>query len=117
MAPKCYIVPCIVCLQLYPAYRTDSKTCSGACRVRLKRHGPDRYRLFDRVAELFDTDPFLVRRARAVELLRPDLLDRIKAGALSLDECADAVAEALWQLALGDLTADLPPPDFSAPST
>ncbi len=74
---KRYVVPCVACHGLYVAYRTNSRTCSGACRVALHRD-PD-LDTFEKAAAHTaamlgdEVDPFIVRRIRAIHQLRPDL--------------------------------------------
>lgn len=112
---KRYVVPCVVCRGLYGAHRTNSRTCSTACRVRLHRGHVDTYELAaagisrmlgGRVA------PFDVRRIGAAKALRPDLAEKVDAGAIELDDL-DVWPEYIEQLS----AAAQAPPSCAAPST
>lgn len=87
---KRYAVPCVACKSLYPTHRTDSRTCSPACRVALHRDPDlDNYAKAAKFAEArFGGDPvrpFVVRLCAAADLLRPDLAQKLQSG-----EIADA---------------------------
>ena len=80
---KCYVLPCVVCLDLYPARRADSLTCSTGCRVGRHRGATDHYAdAADRTAEMFGGTAahwsLMARALDAVRYLRPDLLDCIE---------------------------------------
>lgn len=93
-----YVFQCAGCGLLDMADRRDAITCSPACRVKAHRSGSAaRLR---RIAEAYGIPPALIRQAAAVELLRPDLVARIKSGAMSMDAAMPAVCVEFTRLAL-----------------
>lgn len=87
-SPKCYVIPCVVCQVLYPAFRSDSRTCSTACRVALHRGAENRYAAgAQRTVDAFGGDPrhfeLLARILDAVQFLRPDLMPACLDGSIA----------------------------------
>jgi hypothetical protein len=95
-----YVFQCVGCGLLDMADRRDVTTCSPACRVKAHRNGSSaRLR---RVARSFHIPPATIRQAAAVELLRPDLAQQVKSGAMPLyaampGACAELTRRALAQ--------------------
>ena len=92
--PKCYVFKCLGCGEIAQAERSDTLTCSNACRVRAHRMGTVKRKMRDAIsagiAAPGDRNPrqaaaFMVR-ADAVMDLCPDLLPQIDAGAASFDD-------------------------------
>ena len=91
---KRYVVPCVVCLTLYPAARRDSRTCTPACRTALHRGAPDTYaRGGERTADLFGGDAahfaFVARLLDSVEFLLPERKDEVLNAEDPFAICAD----------------------------
>lgn len=98
---KCYVVPCVVCRLLYPAHRTNSRTCSGACRVRLHRGFVDTFeQAAAHTARLYGwkVAPFDIRRTHAALELCPDRDADVAAGRVELDDIDADVVAAFWRL-------------------
>ncbi|HXH58915.1 hypothetical protein [Iamia sp.] len=109
-------MPCVACHGLYVAYRTNSRTCSGACRVALHRD-PDLDTFEKAAADTaarygFEVDPFDVRRINAIGQLRPDLTRAQLAAAID-ENNVDIFPEYIEQLSAAAQT----PPSCAAPST
>lgn len=83
---------CPCCETLYEASRRDQLTCSPACRVRAHRTGSlDELR---RIAKTLHIHPALILRAHAVEMLRPDLAQRMAAGEVDHEDILDELEAA-----------------------
>jgi hypothetical protein len=83
--PNRYIISyCPCCETVYEASRRDQLTCSPACRVKAHRTG--RLNELKRVSKFLDIHPSLALRSQAVEILRPDLAQRIAAGEIDHDD-------------------------------
>lgn len=98
---KRYALPCVVCRDLYPAWRNDSRTCSPTCRVRLHRGAVDPYALAAAHASAMlrtEVPALDVRRVDAAVRLRPDLAARVDSGAVGLGDIDDDVYAALMAL-------------------
>jgi hypothetical protein len=89
---KCYVYVCVGCGLLDETERSDQLTCSPACRVRAHRNGA--LKVLRTHAKSLDVDPALVLRCCAVQLLRPDLADDIRAGRLKVDDAQPDVHRA-----------------------
>lgn len=93
---RCYVVPCVACRGLYVAHRTDSRTCSGACRIALHRSA-DLGSHWEAAARFADVDSFTVRRADAVARLLPERLADLRTGVADLDDLLDDLHRAWWR--------------------
>lgn len=83
--PNRYIISyCPCCETLYEATRRDQLTCSPACRVRAHRTG--KLTELKRTADALRIHPALTLRSHAVEILRPDLAQKIAAGEVEYDD-------------------------------
>ncbi len=96
---KCYIITCLVCERFHEVTRRDALTCSGACRVWLRRH-PERLQDFRKVCKHMDVTPVSVLMAKAVIRLRPDLGERISAGELTVEDAQSLVASTFHDLVM-----------------
>ncbi|MBK6788739.1 MAG: hypothetical protein IPG77_14170 [Betaproteobacteria bacterium] len=93
-----YVFQCAGCGLLDMADRRDVMTCSSACRVKAHRSGSAaRLR---RIAETYGIPPALIRQTAAVELLRPDLAQQVKSGAMPLYAAMPAACAELTRRAL-----------------
>ena len=93
-----YVFQCAGCGLLDMADRRDAFTCSPACRVKAHRSGSAaRLR---RIAGNHGIPPALIRQAAAVELLRPDLAQQVKSGAMPLYAAMPAACAELTRRAL-----------------
>lgn len=95
---KCYVFSCAGCGSLDESARRDQLTCSPACRVTAHRNGS--LKLLRAVAKSYKVPPASILHARAVEALRPDLVDRMKVGRLTIDEAMPDVYLAFVQACL-----------------
>lgn len=94
---KCYIITCAVCDLLTQVTRTDALTCGSRCRVWLHRH-PDHVKPLVRAAKVVDVPVFLVLEAAAIERLRPDLGEPLRAGTLKIEDVRHDINIAFWEL-------------------
>ena len=93
-----YVFQCAGCGLLAQSDRRDVITCSPACRVKAHRSGSAaRLR---RIAEAYGIPPALIRQTAAVELLRPDLAQQVKSGAMPLYAAMPAACAELTRRAL-----------------
>lgn len=88
---KRYVFVCCGCDLLNVSSRNDALTCSTACRVRA--HRSDRIKILRELAlnvGLVNDDgktmPAEIKQCEAIERLRPDLSERIRAGTLTIKQ-------------------------------
>lgn len=94
---KCYV--CVGCGLLALTQRSDTLTCSPACRVRLHRH-PELIAELKADAERYDVSVASILQAAAIDRLRPDLGDEILAGRRTIADVQGEVVHACTLAAL-----------------
>lgn len=99
--PKCYVYVCVGCDLLNVSERSDVLSCSTKCRVRAHRNGS--LQVLRGIAEGMDIPPALIKRAEAVQRLRPDLFHQVGAGKVTLDDIRTEVWSAFWSLLLSQI--------------
>lgn len=108
--PSCYIFRCAGCGLLEQATRSDTITCSPACRVLAHRNGAaENVRRMARAARV---SPGLIVRCQAILLLRPDLAERCRCGEIEIDdtETRREMAGSFYALILRHMDAHTAPP-------
>lgn len=81
---KCYISFCPGCECLYEAGRADQLTCSPGCRVKAHRSG--RLKDLRELADSLKIHPASILHSHAIEMLRPDLVERVAAGEIEYED-------------------------------
>ena len=99
----CYIIRCAGCGLLEQTTRSDSLTCSLACRVLGHRNGATE--TVRRMAKIARVTPGMIVRCQAILCLRPDLGERIRRGDLEIDdaETRREMAAAFWALVMSKI--------------
>lgn len=80
-APR--VFACAVCGGLSDSTRAHAITCSPACRVRLHRK-PEILAPLEHAADAWDVSVASILECRAIAALRPDLVEQIQAGSLTI---------------------------------
>lgn len=101
--PKCYVFVCAGCDLLSQSERSDALTCSTQCRVRAHRNGW--LKTLHGIADRMHISAASILQAKAVQQLRPDLADRMRAGTITLDDARPEVWSALWSLLSSQIEA------------
>lgn len=94
--PKCYVFVCVGCNLLAMSERSDTLTCSTKCRVRAHRNGS--LETLRTIARDADVRPGIIQQCAAVQRLRPDLAEQVRAGTLKLDDTRAPVLKAFWSI-------------------
>jgi hypothetical protein len=101
--PKRYsIYVCAGCRCVAESERSDTLTCSAACRVRAHRNGS--LKELHAIARSMDVRPGAILRAEAIQALRPDLDVQLVSGRLTIDEAQPQVRLAFLELLKHRLT-------------
>lgn len=88
--PKRYIFVCLGCRLLAESNRRDTLTCSPSCRVRAHRSGSVKKQ--QAIADLHQVSVAMLGHAAAVRMLRPDLVDDIIRGKVTMDDAMPMAA-------------------------
>ena len=97
LKPKCYTFICLGCGLLAQSSRSDTVTCSPACRVRAHRTGPAAENRL--LAQKIKVPIGMMGQVKAVIALRPDLAERIRCGEIEIDQTQREMAQAFWAIA------------------
>jgi hypothetical protein len=93
LPPKRYrfrVFVCANCGGLADTSRAHAVTCSNVCRVSLHRH-PENFADLRETCVAARITPAMVLECMAVKQLRPDLLDKIRAGTLEIEHTREHV--------------------------
>lgn len=96
LKPKCYVFVCAGCDLLAASERSDALTCSTQCRVRAHRNGW--LKTLHGIAGGMHISTASILQAKAVNQLRPDLVERLRDGKMTLDDTRPEVWAAFWSL-------------------
>lgn len=107
LSSKRYIFICAGCGLLADTCRRDSITCSPACRVKAHRSG-NAARLRE-LAAAFHIRPSIIQQCGALNELRPDLSEQVKAGKLTIDDAQAYVETAFDQRVMRQITEEATP--------
>jgi hypothetical protein len=96
-----HVFVCAGCDRIALAERSDSITCSNACRVRVHRH-PEVLKEMRAKCKQAQIPVALLARSEAVKRLRPDLMQPIIQGTIELlgPEVRAAMQGEYWKLVL-----------------
>lgn len=90
-----WVYVCIGCGLLDQTERRDTITCSTACRVRAHRNGSSK--ALREAAAAFKIDASGIAQAEAVRVLRPDLIPKMEAGLLELEDMQADMSRAFFE--------------------
>lgn len=90
---------CCGCRLLAASSRRDTMTCSAACRTLVCRNGS--LKTLRKIAGDWDVRPGLLLEAQALSLLLPEVAERARAGALSLDQAQPLMLAELRRIVEG----------------
>lgn len=94
--PKCYVSVCAGCGRLDQSERSDTLTCSPACRVRAHRNGS--LKALRAIALSLDIRPATILQCKAVIWLRPDLAEQLSNGKLTINAAQSQMRAAFLEL-------------------
>lgn len=94
---------CVGCDLLADSGRSDTLSCSTACRVRAHRNGS--LEALRGLARTHDVSSAAIQQARAIDRLRPDLAEQIRVGKLNLDDTRGEVWSAFVSVLARQLEA------------